>query len=60
MPPLWSFFSLSKNERAGAWAGSPAGQPRWGAIPPFLTLRLPSQRLLLIDFLCKASEINAS
>jgi hypothetical protein len=42
MPPLWSFSSLGKNKRAGAWAGSPAGQPRWGAKPPFLTLRLPS------------------
>jgi hypothetical protein len=27
-----------------------------GGMPPFLTLRLPSQRLLLIDFLCKEAQ----
>jgi hypothetical protein len=52
LAPALVFLSMSKNERAGARAGSPAGQPRWGAKPPFLTLR-GSQHSLLTNFLCK-------
>jgi hypothetical protein len=31
-----------------------------GGMPPFLTLRLPSQRLVLIDLLCKGDQFPKS